>query len=199
MLVGLAGDTRRRAAAREDGRDARPGPRRRSPSRRLGPAWARTGFRTPYLRNALWDGGLRGRHARDRDRLDAPARRSPPRSAARSAHGLEDIDERVHAFSHLSHVLPDGLEPVRHLRVPPRGRPGRDARALAPAQARRQRGHREPRRRRSATSTASARTTPPTSRPRRARWAWRRWTPSSATFDPDGLMNAGRPARGPAA
>ena len=51
---------------------------------------------------------LRGRHARDRGRLDAAAGRSPPLSARALRHGLDDAGERVHAFSHLSHVYPDG-------------------------------------------------------------------------------------------
>ena len=53
-------------------------------------------------------GGLRRRHARDGRRLERRCRTSPPSSAARSATGSTPIDERVHAFSHLSHVYPSG-------------------------------------------------------------------------------------------
>ncbi len=73
----------------------------------FGRQWHRNRFRTPYLRNTLWDAG----YAVDTletavawDRVAAMAAVLAP--ALRR--GLADEDERVHAFTHLSHVYPTG-------------------------------------------------------------------------------------------
>ena len=134
--------------------------------------------------------GLRRRHARDRDRLDdtpRPGRRArahaPPRARGDG--------ERVHAFSHLSHGYPSGSSLYVDLRLPPRRRPGRDARALADAQDRRQPGHR--RARRDDQPPARRRHRPravPRGREGRARDGRDR-APLVRTFDPDGRMARG--------
>ena len=74
---------------------------------RLGRQWQAGRFRTPYLRNALWDAG----YAVDTLETAVPwaavdplARELAP--ALRS--GLAADGERVHAFTHLSHVYPTG-------------------------------------------------------------------------------------------
>jgi alkyldihydroxyacetonephosphate synthase len=73
----------------------------------LGRQWLRNRFRTPDLREALWDLG----YAVDTLETAVDWRRLPDLAAAVGRalrHGLEADDERVHAFSHLSHVYPTG-------------------------------------------------------------------------------------------
>lgn len=70
-------------------------------------AWERQRFRGAYLRNTLWDAGYAVdtiETAVDWGRLRSLAAALGP--ALRQ--GLSDDDERVHAFSHLSHVYPTG-------------------------------------------------------------------------------------------
>ncbi len=72
-----------------------------------GRQWLRSRFRTPDLRDALWAEGYAV------DTLETAASWSAlPELAADLGrtlrHGLDDVGERVHAFSHLSHVYPSG-------------------------------------------------------------------------------------------
>ena len=107
VLLGLAGPRRLvattlaavAAISREFGAVRAPGP--------LGRQWQASRFRTPYLRNALWDAGYAVDTLETAVRwasVDALARELAP--ALRS--GLAADDERVHAFTHLSHVYPTG-------------------------------------------------------------------------------------------
>lgn len=78
-----------------------------STGQRVGTAWARQRFAGPYLRNALWDAG----YAVDtvETALNWPratAAMNAIEAAARVALATED--ERVHAFTHLSHVYGQG-------------------------------------------------------------------------------------------
>ena len=73
----------------------------------FGSQWQRSRFRTPYLRNTLWAAGY------GIDTLEtAVAWDRVPAMAASLApvirRGLAGDDERVHAFTHLSHVYPTG-------------------------------------------------------------------------------------------
>jgi alkyldihydroxyacetonephosphate synthase len=73
----------------------------------IGRQWMRTRFRTPDLRDGLWDAGYAVdtlETAADWPPLAALADRVP--AALRS--GLEPDGERVHVFSHLSHLYPSG-------------------------------------------------------------------------------------------
>jgi alkyldihydroxyacetonephosphate synthase len=73
----------------------------------LGRQWLRSRFRTPDLRDALWDLG----YALDTLETAVDWRRLPDLAAVVGRalrHGLEADGERVHAFSHLSHVYPSG-------------------------------------------------------------------------------------------
>jgi alkyldihydroxyacetonephosphate synthase len=73
----------------------------------LGRQWLRSRFRTPDLRDALWDLG----YAVDTLETAVDWRRLPDLAAAVGRalrHGLETEGERVHAFSHLSHLYPSG-------------------------------------------------------------------------------------------
>jgi len=78
----------------------------RAPSM-FGRQWHKGRFRTPYLRNTLWSAGygidtLETAVAWDR----VPAMAASLAPAIRR--GLADDGERVHAFTHLSHVYPTG-------------------------------------------------------------------------------------------
>jgi alkyldihydroxyacetonephosphate synthase len=73
----------------------------------LGRRWVASRFRTPDLRDALWDAG----YALDTLETAVEWTRLPDLAAAVARtlrHGLDDLAERVHAFSHLSHVYPSG-------------------------------------------------------------------------------------------
>lgn len=73
----------------------------------FGHAWVKERFRSAYLRNALWDAG----YAVDTLETAAPWPAIPGLLATIAPtlrRGLEGDDERVHAFSHLSHVYPSG-------------------------------------------------------------------------------------------
>ena len=75
--------------------------------RTFGKEWHKSRFRTPYLRNTLWDLG----YAIDTletatDWANIPAMIEAIESALRP--GLEQMGERVHVFTHLSHLYPYG-------------------------------------------------------------------------------------------
>lgn len=75
--------------------------------RTFGKEWHKSRFRTPYLRNTLWEMG----YAVDTletaaDWTQVPSLLETIESALRS--GLEGIGERVYVFSHLSHLYPYG-------------------------------------------------------------------------------------------
>ncbi len=73
----------------------------------FGREWHRNRFRAPYLRNALWEAGW----AVDTLETAAPWSRVPSLLASVDGalrRGLEDEGEKVHAFTHLSHVYLDG-------------------------------------------------------------------------------------------
>ncbi|GAB4545126.1 MAG: FAD-binding oxidoreductase [Anaerolineae bacterium] len=75
--------------------------------RLLGNQWRKSRFRTPYLRNTLWERGYAV------DTLETAIRWSEVPATAEAIlralrQGLRDVEERVHAFAHLSHVYPDG-------------------------------------------------------------------------------------------
>jgi alkyldihydroxyacetonephosphate synthase len=73
----------------------------------FGTAWRRERYQGAYARNALWDAG----YAADTLETAAPWSTIPALAAALGPalrHGLDGDDERVHAFSHLSHLYPSG-------------------------------------------------------------------------------------------
>jgi alkyldihydroxyacetonephosphate synthase len=106
LLVGASGRRRpTRAAARDaaaivgrHGAVGVPG---------LAASWRRGRFRAAYLRNTLWEAGYASdtlETATDWTRLPEVAR-----SVAQALRrGLDDEGERVHVFSHLSHMYPSG-------------------------------------------------------------------------------------------
>lgn len=75
--------------------------------RTFGSQWHKSRFRTPYLRNTLWEMG----YALDTVEtatgwVNVPDMVESVNLAIRS--GLEEVDERVHVFTHLSHLYPHG-------------------------------------------------------------------------------------------
>ncbi len=75
--------------------------------RKLGEEWRKSRFRTPYLRNTLWERGYAV------DTLETAVRWLdvfPTADAIRRAlrDGLKEVGERVHVFAHLSHIYTDG-------------------------------------------------------------------------------------------
>jgi len=73
----------------------------------VGKAWRRDRFRAPALRDALWAAG----YAVDTLETATDWTTLPDLAAALGRtlrHGLDHTDERVHAFSHLSHVYASG-------------------------------------------------------------------------------------------
>lgn len=75
--------------------------------RAVGGEWRKSRFRTPYLRNTLWEMG----YAVDTvetavDWAHVPQTAEAIRSAL--SRGLEALGERVHVLTHLSHVYPTG-------------------------------------------------------------------------------------------
>jgi alkyldihydroxyacetonephosphate synthase len=73
----------------------------------FGKQWHKNRFRTPYLRNTLWEMG----YAIDTLETATSWSNLPTMLAAIEKalkNGLEDIGERIHVFSHLSHLYPYG-------------------------------------------------------------------------------------------
>ncbi len=88
-----------KAIARDFGAVAAPGV--------FGRRWRESRFRQPYLRNALWEAG----YAVDTLETAVPWSAVPAMAAELAPalrRGLEGDGERVHAFTHLSHVYPTG-------------------------------------------------------------------------------------------
>ncbi len=71
-------------------------------------AWAHQRFRGAVPAQHPVGRGLRRGHARDGRGLEPAAGRLAAALGPALRHGLADDDERVHAFSHLSHVYPSG-------------------------------------------------------------------------------------------
>ena len=107
VLLGLVGRRRvTRAAYAEVLGIARAHGAVRAPTT-FGRQWHRNRFRTPYLRNTLWEAG----YAVDTLETAVAWDRVPAMAAVLAPalrRGLADEDERVHAFTHLSHVYPTG-------------------------------------------------------------------------------------------
>jgi alkyldihydroxyacetonephosphate synthase len=73
----------------------------------IGSMWRKSRFRTPYLRNTLWEQGYAV------DTLETALPWSKVKKTALEIkkciqNGLSNSNERVHVFSHLSHVYTDG-------------------------------------------------------------------------------------------
>lgn len=75
--------------------------------RAIGDKWVKSRFHAPYLRNTLWDAGYAVDTLETATTWDkVPVMVEAIESAIRPQ--LESIGERVHVFTHLSHVYPTG-------------------------------------------------------------------------------------------
>jgi alkyldihydroxyacetonephosphate synthase len=106
LLVGVAGRKRTAGAARAEARSII-GAFGGTAIPALAKTWSKTRFRSPYLRNALWSIG----YGSDTLETATDWARVPTllaRLEAAVTHALADRGERVHAFTHLSHLYPSG-------------------------------------------------------------------------------------------
>lgn len=107
LLLGLAGREAVVKTARKEALDIAGNQGGVHVGRTFGKEWHKSRFRTPYLRNTLWELG----YAIDTletatDWASIPAMVDAIEASLRS--GLETIGERVHVFTHLSHLYPYG-------------------------------------------------------------------------------------------
>ncbi len=107
MLVGLAGNASIVKASRKRSAGIASGHGGVNVGRMFAREWLKNRFRTPYLRNTLWEMG----YAVDTVESatwwsNVPTLMSAMEHALQSA--ISDSDERVHVFTHLSHLYPTG-------------------------------------------------------------------------------------------
>ena len=91
----------------------------------MGQGWARNRFRGPYLRNTLWQAG----YGADTVETCVPWSQATPlmRALERTAHDcFAQRNERGHAFTHLSHVYPQGCSIYSTFVFPSAGDPDAD-------------------------------------------------------------------------
>jgi alkyldihydroxyacetonephosphate synthase len=106
LLVGVSG---RRLAAASAYREARAilRPFGGVPVPALARTWSKTRFRSPYLRTSLWELGY-GSDTLETATTWADVPRLLARLQAAVSGALADDGERVHVFTHLSHLYPSG-------------------------------------------------------------------------------------------
>lgn len=107
MLLGFVGDHALVSQARRDALQIARANHGISVGRLVGQQWIKSRFRSPYLRNTLWDAGFAIDTLETASTWDrVPNLVEAIENALR--HGLDADKERVHAFTHLSHVYPSG-------------------------------------------------------------------------------------------
>jgi alkyldihydroxyacetonephosphate synthase len=107
LLVGITGNARLYRYAKCAALEIARGHRGVHTGRFIGKGWSKNRFRGPYLRNTLWDAG----YAVDtiETSVDWPRVTQLMTAMERAAHdAFAEDNERVHAFTHLSHVYPQG-------------------------------------------------------------------------------------------
>jgi alkyldihydroxyacetonephosphate synthase len=107
LMIGLTGSAARVRRARSDALAICRAHRGVHAGRAIGKAWVKNRFRGPYLRNSMWDAG----YAIDTVETAVNWPKATPlmraiEQAAKDALAAES--ERVHAFTHLSHVYRQG-------------------------------------------------------------------------------------------
>lgn len=107
LFVGATGSSRAVEAARKDALSIAREAGGVVMGQPLGKHWLKNRFKGPYLRNSLWDAG----YGVDTLETAAPWSRihailADVEKGLREA--LQEIGERVHVYSHLSHAYPDG-------------------------------------------------------------------------------------------
>jgi alkyldihydroxyacetonephosphate synthase len=107
LLLGFTGREAMVKAARKEALGLARDARGVHAGQTFGREWHRSRFRTPYLRNTLWELGYTiDTLETATDWEEVPAMLDAIETALRS--GLADVGERVHVFSHLSHLYPYG-------------------------------------------------------------------------------------------
>ncbi len=107
LMLGLTGAEASVKQARRAALDIAARQRGVHTGRLLGKEWRKSRFRTPYLRNTLWEEG----YAVDTMETALPWAAVPAAHAAITAAlrtALAPLGERAHAFAHLSHLYADG-------------------------------------------------------------------------------------------
>ncbi len=107
LLLGFSGKSKLVKAARQEALGIAMQHKGVHMGERFGREWRKSRFRTPYLRNTLWEMG----YAIDTLETATSWDRIPGLVEAVNAAlrlGLSDEGERVHVFTHLSHLYPTG-------------------------------------------------------------------------------------------
>ncbi len=107
LVFGVTGERRATGQARDRALDIARAHRGLPAGAAIGEIWRKSRFRTPYLRNTLWEMG----YAVDTVETAVPwAAVLPTAQAVEGAlrDGLAECGERVWVFGHLSHMYPDG-------------------------------------------------------------------------------------------
>jgi alkyldihydroxyacetonephosphate synthase len=107
LLFGVTGDARQYRYARSAALAIAAPHRGVHVGRFIGKGWSKNRFRGPYLRNTLWSAG----YAADtiETSVDWPRVTSLMQAMEKAARdAFAESNERVHAFTHLSHVYPQG-------------------------------------------------------------------------------------------
>ncbi len=107
LFMGFTGDENRSKSARRAALDCARAHGGVHAGRKMGTEWRKSRFKTPYLRNSLWDLGYAV------DTLETALTWSKLRPATEAVlgalrHGLEGEGERVLPFAHVSHVYTTG-------------------------------------------------------------------------------------------
>jgi alkyldihydroxyacetonephosphate synthase len=104
LIVGFAGSAALVEAARKEALALARKARGVHVGQTFGRAWHKNRFRGPYLRNSLWESG----YAVDTLETATTWSRIPAMITAIEAALRGTLEERVHVFTHLSHVYPSG-------------------------------------------------------------------------------------------
>jgi len=107
LLIGFTGSDRIVKAARKEAFSIARHHKGVNVGRQFGKQWHKGRFRTPYLRNTLWELG----YAIDTLETAVPWESIPTTMGAIEAalhEAIEGSGERVHVFTHLSHMYPQG-------------------------------------------------------------------------------------------
>jgi alkyldihydroxyacetonephosphate synthase len=107
LLVGITGDSRLYRYAKRGALAITAKHKGVHVGRFIGKGWSKNRFRGPYLRNTLWQAGY-GADTIETS-VDWPKVTALMQAMEKAAHqAFAEANERVHAFTHLSHVYPQG-------------------------------------------------------------------------------------------
>ncbi|MFO7667618.1 MAG: FAD-binding oxidoreductase [Desulfobacterales bacterium] len=106
-LIGFIGSNRLVAAVKKEVKDVLKGFRAVYVGKVMGESWKKNRFRMPYLRNSLWESG----YAVDTFETALTWEKVLPAVKSieeRIRYALAEYNEKVHVFTHLSHLYPTG-------------------------------------------------------------------------------------------